>query len=253
MKRVAPEIEQGVVEAWRSGERSTTQLARDHGIHDSTVRSILRRNDCGPLDRVAVIRKTTTEQDAEIIRLYGEGLSAGRIGAQVGLAQASVLNRVREAGIQPRSKGFRQPLAQAVVDEIVRLRKAGHGVVEIGKMLDIGYPRVRACLHEAGQPTWNTARRNPWTRRDGYVMQPLENDDPLISMANGRGYAPLHRLVLARSLGRPLSESETVHHINGDRSDNRLENLQLRQGRHGKHAHYRCRDCGSHNVEPVPI
>lgn len=36
-----------------------------------------------------------------------------------------------------------------------------------------------------------------------------------------------HRLVVERNLGRRLTTSEHVHHVNGDRLDNRIENLQV--------------------------
>jgi hypothetical protein len=45
--------------------------------------------------------------------------------------------------------------------------------------------------------------------------------------ANANGKIPEHRLVMSQILGRALVEGENVHHKNGNRKDNRPENLEL--------------------------
>lgn len=70
-------------------------------------------------------------------------------------------------------------------------------------------------------PFWKGGRYINTTT--GYVMVHV----PGHHLATSKNYAPEHRLIMEQHLGRPLQPDEVVHHNNGDKQDNSLNNLVL--------------------------
>jgi len=61
----------------------------------------------------------------------------------------------------------------------------------------------------------------------GYAVVYLNAEDKFYPMTRTGGYVMEHRLVMANKLDRCLRKDEIIHHLNGMRQDNRLENLVI--------------------------
>jgi HNH endonuclease len=253
-KRIAFTDDQivGMVKAYTEGERLDS-IAGRFGCSVSTLCNRVIK----PAGLVEPGRKRSRYSHAEkdeMARRYDEGESLGSLARAFGCTVPNVRYLVRNRGVQVRAPGKSQ-VSEATLGLIRERRAAGvsHQVIatELGVKKHtilvwcrkIGLPADRAS--GSAHPSWKGGRI---VDRSGYVRVKIDPQDPMAGMADQNGYVLEHRLAVSRVLGRPLTETETVHHRNGIHGDNDLSNLQLRQGRHGKGVVAQCLDCGSHRI-----
>lgn len=99
------------------------------------------------------------------------------------------------------------------------------------------YSQQRFCSPEC-KHTWSACQAEKrflsgevgrHVKRNGYVWLSL----PANLNGGVKGEMLEHRYVMEQHLGRKLLPEETVHHVNGDRQHNTIENLELFSSRHG--------------------
>lgn len=231
-----------IIQLYEQGMR-VADIQAEVGCGGSTLARTLRRGGVTrrkpPRDRpVPLVMRAK-----ELAEAYRSGRTLESLGEEFNASGAGVRYVLLREGVELREHKGGRPPRKFTEDEMTWMlenRQAGVSLADIAEHLHADPRTIREALRPYGLDV-RKARR--WVNKQGYVLIP-----------DGQGGRVLeHRAVLATALGRALLPSETVHHINGDKTDNRLENLQLRQGGHGKGSAFQCRSCGSHDVEAVSL
>lgn len=260
----------GPVSAWTGSAEQLADAIRRYGQRES-LSSIAKSIGCdtpfvaNALKSAGVtIRKNGSKQDQfssadaqRIASRHAAGEPISSLARELKVSSKMTGALIVRGGGQVR--GREDLWTQERHDEIRDRFLAGERVGDLAKAYGCHQSGISKSLNKSGvlRPksgpghfAWKGGRT---ITGDGYVsVLVLEADEPFCA-PHTSGRVLEHRLVMGRALGRPLTDYETVHHVDGDHANNALDNLQLRFGKHGKGVALQCRDCGSHNVEPIPL
>jgi transposase-like protein len=256
-KLINTALDRRVIAAYLESPQGARVIGKQFHLGATTVQRILRRNNI-PIPAQKYHSRSvkryafTSAQEAAIVSDYHQRGSALAVATAQNACYATVLRVLKRHGITPTFGRPKREAAPEVIAQVAALTQQGISRTELSQRFKVRHETISNWLRLGGIE--KRLRPGPkhfsgrYVRGDGYVNVMVPVGHPFSSMAMVTGYVTEHRLVMAQHLGRSLLSSESVHHINGKRDDNRLENLQLRHGKHGKGERFVCVDCGSHNI-----
>lgn len=161
--------------------------------------------------------------------LYSQGLRQKDIAPLVGVCVATLVVRMKESGIATRSHLERFPekrnRPEVLVSQLVEGYNRGLTLTELALEYQTPEETVRRWLHERGVCMRPRSFWVPGSRPTGKGKYKMvkQADNPKAH----KGMMREHDVVMEAHIGRGLRLDEQVHHKNGLKWDNRLENLEL--------------------------
>ncbi len=170
---------------------------------------------------------------------------------------AKILNMLFILGETTKAMGNKwHVFTEEETNTILSMWDSGLSRAKIGRAVELDVKKVSRCLEQNGRQLERRQRgdnhglwqggKDKYFNGYKYVWIPV--DHPFRCMVSTACRVAEHRLVMAQHLGRPLEPYEAVHHKNGIRDDNRIENLQLVNRFHKQGFVARCRCCGSYEL-----
>ena len=171
-------------------------------------------------------------------KMYEEdNMKPKQIADIIGCKERAIYHYMERTGIKPKGQKvlmrdyaiqrhmkYKEPLKKLLelhipCPEIAeRLNTSTHQVHKM--IIYFGFPKANQKFYKR---ELNANWKGGYKQWDGYIRIRCP-EHPYVAVD---GYLPQHRLVMEEHIGRYLLPNEHVHHIDGDKSNNKIENLEL--------------------------
>jgi transposase-like protein len=226
------ERDSGIARRYQGGE-TAADIAADIGTSVVLIYQALERQGVAARRRTSggVRRSFTAEQEVAIVADYVRGTTAATLARAYECSHHPIERILRKHGVyEPGRLRVGARFTNTQKREMADRYRAGESIYALAKAYGAIPQSVYKILVSLGvEMRYHGRFEGRATKTEaGYVRVQVDKSDPIaVAMGWVNGFVMEHRLVMARHLGRPLREEENVHHINGDRADNRIENLEL--------------------------
>lgn len=147
---------------------------------------------------------------------YNSLRSMAKIAKKYGVSKKCIMNYMNRFGIKRTRK-------TVPIDEVRSLAASGCSATEIGRMLGFTASAISKAARKNGIHIKDPYHKGYILTHNGYIMV-KKPDHP---QCDTKGYVRLHRLIMEEAIGRFLRPDEVVHHVDGNKLNNRLENLRI--------------------------